>query len=346
MTDKEQTAAICREIQGITQAVKQHFPFLRHQNLLGFSIFVICIAAILFVAFAYTSGSLGSWVAILLIAFLTSFLHELEHDLIHQLYFKKQPFLHNLMLFGVWIFRPLTLNPWMRRHLHYHHHRNSGTLSDIEERGVTNGDRWGLLRLFIMPDLILSGLLRSRTMRREIAEAYRQGLFSKQEIQNLRRVSIFGFLPFGLPLHLIWYSFLLFYAFTGTMALFSVSFVAPQWLLQYINTITPLVVLLIAPNMLRQFCLHFITSNLHYYGDVERGNIVQQTQVLNAWWTLPFQIFCFNFGSTHAIHHFVVHETFYIRQLTAASSHKVLLRYGVRFNDMGTFERANRYHAH
>jgi hypothetical protein len=28
-----------------------------------------------------------------------------------------------------------------------------------------------------------------------------------------------------------------------------------------------LVVVLIAPNVLRTFCLHFIASNMHYYGD-------------------------------------------------------------------------------
>ncbi|HRB93025.1 MAG TPA: hypothetical protein PLT17_06445 [Chitinophagales bacterium] len=91
------------------------------------------------------------------------------------------------------------------------------------------------------------------------------------------------------------------------------------------------------------YCLHFITSNMHYYGDVEAGNIMQQTQVLNKWYFIPFQLFCFNFGSTHAIHHFVVNETFYIRQLTATKAHSVMREQGVRFNDLGTFTRANRY---
>ena len=97
------------------------------------------------------------------------------------------------------------------------------------------------------------------------------------------------------------------------------------------------------PNMLRTFCLHFISSNMHYYGDVEPRNIIQQTQVLNAWWLAPMQLFCFNFGSTHAIHHFVVKEPFYIRQATAKRAHAVMRENGVRFNDMGTFRRANRY---
>jgi hypothetical protein len=63
---------------------------------------------------------------------------------------------------------------------------------------------------------------------------------------------------------------------------------------------------------------------MHYYGDVEAGNAMQQTQVLNKWYFIPMQMFCFNFGSTHAIHHFVVNETFYVRQFTAAKAHKVM----------------------
>jgi hypothetical protein len=82
---------------------------------------------------------------------------------------------------------------------------------------------------------------------------------------------------------------------------------------------------------------------MHYFGDVESGNVIQQTQILNIWWTFPLQLFCFFFGWTHAIHHFVVNETFYIRHLTRKNAHKIMKENGVRFNDLGTFKRANRY---
>ena len=104
-----------------------------------------------------------------------------------------------------------------------------------------------------------------------------------------------------------------------------------------------LIVVWIGPNVLRSFCLHFVSSNMHYHGDVTPGDVIQQTQVLNPWWLLPFQAFCFNFGSTHAIHHFVVKEPFYIRQWTAPTAHRVMREMGVRFNDFGTFVRANRW---
>lgn len=82
---------------------------------------------------------------------------------------------------------------------------------------------------------------------------------------------------------------------------------------------------------------------MHYFGDIEEGNVVEQTQVINAWWLAPFHLFCFNFGATHAIHHFVVRDPFYIRQLTAKRAYVVMKEMGVRFNDYGTFDRSNRY---
>ncbi|MND77800.1 hypothetical protein D3C80_694980 [compost metagenome] len=40
----------------------------------------------------------------------------------------------------------------------------------------------------------------------------------------------------------------------------------------------------------------------------------------------------------------MVKEPFYIRQMTAPVAHRVMREMGVRFNDFGTFARANRWH--
>lgn len=118
----------------------------------------------------------------------------------------------------------------------------------------------------------------------------------------------------------------------------------PSLLLDQMPWLTTLAVVLFAPNALRTFCLHFISSNMHYYGDNKQGVIVEQCQVLNVWWLIPLQLFCFNFGNTHAIHHFVVRDPFYVRQMTAKRALPVLKENGVRFNDIGSFRRANRMH--
>lgn len=338
MNDQQQSVEICRRINDISREVRNKHSFLAYQDRIGFGIFTVSILMILAGAYMYLSGQVAALPVILWIAFWTSILHELEHDLIHWLYFKNNPFFHHLMLAGVWLFRPLTVNPWIRRYWHYHHHKNSGTVIDIEERGVTNGERWGLLRLLVTPDLMLGFLFRYFPLKRDIRAAYRRGELTKKDIRMLIRTVLLGFLPWGIPLHLIWYAFVVFHvAELLHWQVFSTGFQ------DFIHATQPLVVLLILPNLLRQFCLHFITSNMHYYGDVEQGNLLQQTQVLNVWWTWPFQLFCFNFGSTHAIHHFMVNETFYVRQLTAGKALAVLREYGVRFNDLGTFGRANRY---
>lgn len=341
MTDEEKTSAIRAGILAAGKKLKHRYPVLRRQNAWGMTFFLVSVAMILGAAWCYLSHRAPAWAVILWIAFWTSILHELEHDLIHYLYFKKQPRIQNLMLLGLWLLRPLTLNPWMRRRLHFHHHKYSGTETDMEEKGVTNGMSWGILRLLATPDLFFGNLLRYPGFRREVRDLYRTGKLSEEDTLHLRRTALLGFLPFGVPLHLIWYSYVL----IGIASLVAAKgfFTLPTALIHWQSAIHPLIILLVLPNLLRQFCLHFITSNMHYYGDVERGNVFQQTQVLNAWWTWPFQLFCFNFGSTHSIHHYVVDDPFYLRQLMVRPTHNLFKKYGVRFNDTGTFARANRY---
>jgi hypothetical protein len=140
-----------------------------------------------------------------------------------------------------------------------------------------------------------------------------------------------------------WYVFLGFHAANGIASLMGTPIDWSAQTLEVMSVINIAVVVLVGPNVLRTFCLHFVSSNMHYYGDVELGNVMQQCQVLNPWWLWPMQAFCFNFGSSHGIHHFVVKEPFYVRQMTVPVAHKVMAEMGVRFNDFGTFGRANRF---
>jgi hypothetical protein len=216
-------------------------------------------------------------------------------------------------------------------------------MHDVEERGVTNGEKWGLKRLITTPDLLLGGILRSHLLTQDIKKEVKEGRLPRAQALRFKRFSSLALLPFGLVAYFMWYYFLGHYLVIGFTTLFGIAYQSPAWSLNIMAVISPIVYVLLIPNLIRQFCLHFITSNMHYFGDVESGNIMQQTQVLTAWWTFPFQLFCFFFGYTHAIHHFVVGETFYIRHLTRKSAFKVMKAEGVRFNDLGTFSRANRF---
>lgn len=344
LNDDQRTKIIRREVQLASKEMRAKYPFLKHQNAIGFFIFSFSIAMIILSAVLYLQHKIPAIVVILSVAFWTSFLHELEHDLIHYMYFKKNKFLHNLMMLGVWVFRPMTINPWLRRDIHFHHHRVSGTKTDIEERGVTNGEKWTFRRFLTTADLLLGGVLRGNLVRNDIKEAVKSGELPVEQALVFKKVKTYGMMPFTLALYFVWYFFLAHYALHFISGLFNLGYQSPAIVEAQFKWINPLVMILILPNLMRMFCLHFITSNMHYYGDVELGNAMQQTQVLNKWYFIPFQIFCFNFGSTHAIHHFVVNETFYVRQMTASKAHKVMKEQGVRFNDLGAFKRANRFY--
>ena len=318
-SDRARIARINGAIRNAARDLRARHRFLGNQDSIGASLLLASALGAASVAGAYGHHWLSGWVAVLAIAFFVSIAHEIEHDLIHQLYFRKRPIPHAAMMAVCWLLRPNTINPWIRRGLHLHHHKVSGTETDLEERAITNGEPFGPKRLLMMGDGVLAVLLR-------LGQAgNRRGLILAKFLA--------GYFPLGWVHFALWYGFLAVHA--GRV--FAPSF-APSWTasLDFVVTVW------IVPNVLRSFCLNFMSSSMHYYGDVKPGAVLEQTQVLNAWRFLPLQLFCFNFGSTHAIHHFVANEPFYVRQWTARSAHRVLQAEGVPFNDLGTFRRANR----
>ncbi|MGO2478632.1 MAG: fatty acid desaturase, partial [Pseudoalteromonas sp.] len=102
-----------------------------------------------------------------------------------------------------------------------------------------------------------------------------------------------------------------------------------------------LIVVLIVTNIVRSSSLNFVTSSMHYYGGV--NNMLEQTHVLTSRLFAPFNLFCFNFGHTHTIHHFVPNQPFYLRQMISKKILEVMKSHGVRFNDFASIKRANFY---
>lgn len=345
MTHQQKTRIIRKEIQKSYQLFREKYPILNHQNAIGLSIFLFCLLVSGYMGYLWWQEIIPAWLLVIVNAFLFGILHELEHDLIHWMYFKSNKVLHHFMLFVIWLARPLTINPWIRRTFHYHHHSFSGTLHDVEERGVTNGEKWSLKRLIFTPDLVLGNLLRVRGLFKDISREVELGNIKLETGNKLKKYGLLALIPITILAHVILYAFSLEWFTEKFNALFNTNFVLPEYISNALVYLSPVIYIVLLPNLLRQFSLHLITSNLHYFGDVEKGNVMEQTQVLNAWWTTPLQIFCFFFGWTHAIHHFVVNETFYIRHFTRKKAHAVMKEYGVRFNDFSSMKRANRYHA-
>ncbi|MFG1792986.1 fatty acid desaturase [Nocardia sp. NPDC049149] len=334
--DADRIALIREQIAGVGDRWRVTHPWLaRHQNGIGLAIFVGSIVGVLGDAALYRIGVLPWWATILATGFWLSLLHEIEHDLIHSMYFRGNKWMHNTMMLGVWLFRPSTINPWVRRRLHLHHHEMSGTASDLEERGITNGLRWGGHRLLSLLDSILGYAARPFRMRRLVNEYVAQAARDPEDARRLAMTTPLAYFPLSGLHYGLWYLTIgvHLYEFFGG----SIAFVGAYAALNFFA------VTLLAPNMIRTFCLHFVSSNMHYYGDVEAHNVLQQTQVWTAKWLWPVHALCFNFGGTHAIHHFLVRDPFYVREAIRAECQVILREHGVRFNDFGTFRRANRF---
>lgn len=329
-TDQKRIATIKSAILAEGDRIRAKYPILKHQDAIGMGILLFSILGAVGTGYLYLEGLLAWYVTIPVIAIFLSFTHELEHDLIHYMYFRKNKFMHNLMMALVWLCRPSTINPWARRHLHLHHHKHSGTETDLEERAITNGEKFTPMRLLMMLDLELSIVLRIFRIPKHL------------RLKALARGAAGNF-PLASMFWVAWHAYSTYWIIEGGAMLLGYDIPWPAVIADNVALANTIAVLILAPNLLRSFSINFISSNMHYFGDIEDGNFVQQCQVLNSKWFIIPHLFCFNFGSTHGIHHFVVRDPFYIRQMTAKKAHEVMRANGVRFNDFGSFTRANRW---
>ena len=331
-TDAQRLRIIRDTIRARSEELRGRYPFLqRYQSQIGLGILLSSLVAMVAVGTAYAMGAISVWLTIPLVAMACSVAHEIEHDLIHNLYYPRNKKVQNGMFALVWAMRPDSISPWVRKVLHIRHHRVSGTQGDIEERAISNGDRWSLKRLLVIADGPIGAIFHLPRGDRQLAT-------------TLGKATAKAYFPLGFVHYPLWWSFLAIHGVEIAASLLGTSVTWPSLLESAIPFVDFLAVVWLAPNFLRSFCIKFVSSNMHYFGDVEKGNVMQQTQVLNGWWLAPFHLFCFNFGATHAIHHFWVPDPFYLRQATAPVAHQVFRENGVRFNDLDTFRRANRYH--
>ena len=347
LTKTESTAAKMRRdprVDKINSDIKQaeaelrsKHSWLNYQDTIGGLLFLTVVIGMGMTAYAYVAGWIPAWIAVVFNGFLAAVGHEIEHDLIHRMYFRKKLWLQNVMLLIVWMLRPNTINPLYRRHLHLYHHKVSGQEEDIEERLISNGMKMTPFRLLCMADGFLGTILRHFNLK-------------SSTMYSLPKLLVAAF-PMMLFYGMITYTLLAYYSVNwiagvlGAEVLWSSVLLLDQALIhQVIHVFELAFVVWILPNIIRSFSLNFISSNLHYYGDVK--DVVQQCQILNPWYFLPLNFFCCNFGSTHSIHHFVVGQPFYIRQLLSKKSHQIMKSQGVRHNDIGSLFRSNRFERH
>ncbi|WP_158971864.1 fatty acid desaturase [Paraglaciecola sp. L3A3] len=326
--DRKVIREIVSYIKSQESDLRSRVPFLAQQNTLGLTILLLSVLGFVATGVLYFYAVIPAWLCIVVAALFASIAHEIEHDLIHQLYFKSNAAMYNFMMFMVWVIRPNTISPWYRKNIHLNHHKTSGTSQDIEERLVGNGIKSHALRFLVICDGLLGLIIRNKQFSREI-----------------KGYQFFSLFNAGLPLTTVYYMliyvFLLFHGvnFIAESATIAINY--PVWLLNLMQWVNFIMVVWVVPSFLRAACLNFVTSSMHYYGAA--FNLIKQTQVLNHWAYLPFQAFCCNFGNTHTIHHFVPNQPFYIRQLISKKVNQLLKDKGIRFNDLASISSANRY---
>ncbi len=321
----ETIKTIVRAIKTEEKLLRSKYAFLSYQNVLGLSITLLSLAALIGVGSLYYMALIPAWLCVVLAAVITSISHEIEHDLIHKQYFSKNPLIHNFMMLVVWMMRPNTINPWYRRKIHLHHHYTSGTNQDLEERLVGNGIKNPFLRALVIVDGLLGLIINQARFKQEIKD------FSFSKVFNA------GF-PITTSYFVVLYS-VIFYHLINFF--FPLAPHMPGWGLSIVSVFEFLMVVLVLPNIVRSTSLNFVTSSMHYYGGV--NNVFEQTHVLTSRLFAPFHLFCFNFGKTHTIHHYAPNQPFYIRQLISAKINELMKKEGVRFNDFESIKNANAY---
>jgi Fatty acid desaturase len=326
LPESEKARRVRRWIRRGEKRLRARHPVLNHPDAIAAVLTAVPVAGMIALGWLYAVGRVSAMVCILGNAFLASILHEIEHDLIHLLYFQARPVARDLVLLLAWAFRGNVIHGWYRRRIHLHHHKASGSVTDVEERLLGLGQPWGPRRILVMVDGAMAFLLNARVLQDE-APGFRR--------RELALASV--------PVYPVFAFVLLSFLVAHGLRLFVPGYVPSPAFAALYPAIEVLAVSWVFPNYLRQAALQIVSSNVHYYGDVDA--VHTETQILRPLVLWPLQLFCFNFGTTHSFHHFVVEQPFYLRQLLSPWVLPAMRKYGIRFNDLGTFLRANRYRA-
>lgn len=104
-TPAAKTAYIQSAIRAASVELRKDYPILQKQSAIGAGILCFALLGMTVSAVLYINQVIPWWVCILANAFFASLTHELEHDLIHYMYFRKNRIVHNLMLGLAWLAR-------------------------------------------------------------------------------------------------------------------------------------------------------------------------------------------------------------------------------------------------
>lgn len=111
MTDAQRIARVKEVVLQASDDVRRKYPILKHQDAIGATIMVVSLLGMIGSGLLYVEGIIPWWLCVPVTAIFASFIHELEHDLIHSMYFRQKPWVNNLMLAVGWLARASTISP-------------------------------------------------------------------------------------------------------------------------------------------------------------------------------------------------------------------------------------------
>jgi fatty acid desaturase len=323
-TISQNTRAITALIRSTGRDVEKRHPFLASDHM-GFVIWSLSIASIITSCYFYSTDSISPIAVVAICAFATSMLHELEHDLIHNLHSRAYPLLQHFMFAGILVSK-MHASPWFRKELHLQHHQKSGQDDDAEERLIGLGLPVGLKRALITchpcgSSVLSHGMGREVSWYKPIEAAKSNGATYTLFIMTSKLAMLLYVLS----------------------ELIGIEQAKPYW-----DAISVAVYGMLIPNTIRQASLHLMSNTSHYYGNVppKGKGIMLQNQILDvtnvfAW---PAQLLCCGFGATHMLHHLVPQQNFVTRTIVFFKIRTQLPGLGVKINDIGAAPRANRHH--
>lgn len=94
--DEQRSQRIRKAILEAGNQLRDKHPWLvTKQDQIGLGILITAVTGIVYNITQYSRGKMPWYVAVPLSAFWMSILHELEHDLIHQMYYRKNKSMNN-----------------------------------------------------------------------------------------------------------------------------------------------------------------------------------------------------------------------------------------------------------
>ena len=261
--DIDRIKRIQREIVAEGERLEARYPVLARRDLLGTLACLGSCACMIVMAALYIENVVPWWATLIVSGFCAGILNEVEHDLMHYLYFKDRVWAQNTLMVLVWAFRGNYMNPWNRRKVHLHHHKTSGSKVDVETRMTGLGMSFGLLRLLLMVDTLWVFFV-TKKLERESEGHYR----SSETMRNM--------IPFTWIFVSLWASFLVLQAFHLVNWAFGLGIQGGGWLVSADRFLTIAGVVYVGPSLLRTAALHIISSNTHYSG--ENLDLLRQTQ--------------------------------------------------------------------